>query len=127
MHKGCLLLALVSMLCTGSCEQKATAAINVYEMSPDGYEVFLYTEKGDLELEEEYMDAILELRVSNPDKLSELTLRKMDEEKQSSSPTSVSHYPTLVIEKDGQTIATMSGDKTKEDIYSLLRKTLSYN
>ncbi|KGP72319.1 hypothetical protein [Pontibacillus yanchengensis] len=126
MLKGWLPLVIIFVLMTGSCSPKEASTLNVYEMNPADYSVFLYSEESKIELEENYIDAILELRLSNPEKLGNISLTKSSIFSKETNHPSISHYPALVIQKNGQTLATMTGQKRKNDIFTLLQDTITY-
>ncbi|MYL32975.1 hypothetical protein GLW08_02350 [Pontibacillus yanchengensis] len=126
MLKGWLPVVFIFVLITGSCSPKEASTLNVYQMTPDDYKVFFYSEQSKLELEENYIDALLKLRLSNPEKLGNLSLSKSSIFSTETNHPSIKHYPALVIEKNGQTLATMSGQKRKNDIFTLLQDTITY-
>ncbi|WP_188654955.1 hypothetical protein [Pontibacillus salipaludis] len=118
-------LAFLLVLFTGSCTDQKDASVDVYKMNPtEDYEVFFYSNKATIELEEEYINALLELKLSNDDHTSPLTLTKTRSTTEAKERETIHQYPALVIQREGSTMATISGKKAKHDILKVINDSI---
>lgn len=117
-------IAFLIVLFTGSCEEYEASSIKVYQMTPSNYEVLLYSNQHDIELEKDYIDAILELKLNYPEQLKDLSLTKTNVSDSNTTKSSIGTFPALVIQQDGKTIASITGAKHKDEILKVLQDTL---
>lgn len=123
MLRGWLPLAFLFVLFTGSCSEEQSS-VDVIQFQPSNYQVLLYTDKTKLDVEEQYIDAILELKAQYPDQLKDITIQKKNLSTIQQSSTPVHDYPTLLIIKKGRTVSKVTGNKNKHEILSVLRQTV---
>ncbi|MBM7552920.1 hypothetical protein [Thalassobacillus pellis] len=91
--------------------------IEVISTAPEGYEVYLFTDKQASEKQAAYLNAFLEFRNeyyggSLDFKKRSPELVKLHEE--------VSQYPTLIILKNGKTITQISGHAEQGEVFQQL-------
>ena len=108
--KNALLLLLFFLILTTGC-QKSSTIVDVITFQPADYDVILCTHDQNKSLKYIYMDALLELKAAYPDQFTggEEEKRSIDELEYKVSTDS----PTLLIQKNGQTIRRLSGEKSK--------------
>lgn len=95
-------------------------------MNPkDDFEVFFYSNQSTIELEEEYINALLELKLSRREDTSPITLTKTASTTEAKERKRIQQYPALVIQKEGNTLATVSGKKAKHDILKVLNDSMN--
>ncbi|MCD5322523.1 hypothetical protein [Pontibacillus chungwhensis] len=119
-------MAFVLVLFTGSCTDQKDSSIDIYKMNPkDDFEVFFYSNQSTIELEEEYINALLELKLSRREDTSPITLTKTASTTEAKERKRIQQYPALVIQKEGNTLATVSGKKAKHDILKVLNDSMN--
>ncbi len=94
--------------------------VEIVEFSPSDYKVQFFSDKSDLELEDEYLSAILDLKNSYPSLINKIELKETSVS--AIKADSITETPALVITKDGQTITKLSGQTSKSDVLSELKK-----
>lgn len=89
---------------------------------PSNYQVYLYSDGNNKNLENNYLSAILDLKISYPNVVNQMHV----EETTASGlrQKDIGEYPTLVIIKDGVTIEKLSGENHKKKILNRLEETL---
>lgn len=124
MKKNWLPFILFIIVFTNGCSE-TQASIDMIEFHPSEYQVQLYSNKTNLDVEEAYVDAILTLKTYYSDqtkgiKMEKTTIHSMDNE-----PIDIDQFPTLLIKKNGEIIAKISGQKKKSDILKLIQEAFS--
>lgn len=117
-------VSFILVILTGSCENHAASSINVYQMSPSDYEVLLYSNQEDIDLEKDYINALLELKLSYPEELNNLALTKTALTENKKGHPGIANYPALVIQKNGKILASLTGEMKKDEIYKVLQSTI---
>lgn len=119
MTKTVLPIGIIFLLFTGCFpEQKK---IEVISAKPSGYEIQLVTEERELETERAYMDAFIAFK-------NQYQEQPLEFFKSSSSLYSIedkiTQLPTLLIRKEGKTIAKISGERNSKEIVDQLKNTI---
>jgi hypothetical protein len=114
-------LAIILIFLT-SCQQPAEK-VDIITFHPTDYDVMLLTNESNKNMEEKYLDAIIELKAKYPSEFNQVS---SEAKSISEMNISISHdqNPILLITKNGQTVKEFSGSTSKAEIKKHLEMTM---
>ncbi|MFC4025417.1 hypothetical protein ACFOUV_16640 [Oceanobacillus longus] len=119
-----LILLIPTLFLLNGCQNENTN-VEVFTFKPNEYDVMFIPEDSIDEVDEMYMDAIIELKAKYPSEFSEMEMTERNIAELGIMQNT--DGPSLLISKDGTTIAQLFGKKPKKEIIEKLEITLDQN
>ncbi|MCP8616065.1 hypothetical protein [Salirhabdus salicampi] len=108
-------ICLMLLLTTSSCV-RTEASVDVVLYQPYDFDVLLFSNKQNYQVEESYINAMLTLQRKTTKNETVWKQTIMD----TPPNISIQEYPTLIIMKDQQILMKISGPKEKQDILAII-------
>jgi hypothetical protein len=115
-------LLILFLLFLASCQQPAEK-IEIITFHPSDYDVILLTDQSKTNMEEIYLDAIIELKAKYPSEFNQVSSKATSTHETNFS-VGNDENPTLLITKNGQTVKELSGKTPKKEIIKHLELTM---
>jgi hypothetical protein len=110
---------LMSMLLLTACESIDEGSISKIELDGEGYHLLFFSNEQYIELEENYYDVLLDLKKEFPEEMGNLYLVQSSK-RNSIKRYGVDTYPTLIMIKEGKTLARIEGKQNKKEMLNKL-------
>jgi thiol-disulfide isomerase/thioredoxin len=117
-------LLILFMVCNTlvSCSEPETS-VDVVKFAPQNYQLLLYSNHENNHVENMYIDAILSLQ--REFEASQTNWKKEILDKKEVPSLSITHYPTLVILKDGEVVKKIFGPLRKDEILQRINEAVT--
>ncbi|MBP2077906.1 hypothetical protein [Oceanobacillus polygoni] len=120
-----LLLIIPTLLLLLGCQQHKDELVEAISFNPSEYNVMIIPEESIEEIDDIYVDAIIELKAKYPTEFTDAKTVEIDPAEMDIPLDTTGS--TLVIQKNGQTIAHLSRNMPKNEIMEQLEVTLEEN
>ncbi|MBM7572230.1 hypothetical protein [Aquibacillus albus] len=98
--------------------------INVISLKSNNYHIYFYAEKINSVAEDAYLQAILDFKTNLASSMDDFQLTQS--ETNISNVHHIKNFPTLIITKNGETVAKVTGKASSAEVLSNLKSAINY-